>query len=127
MAVRLDDIDYFLAVAEHGQVRRAAGALGLNFFALLGATFYVVFYLQGVLDYSPLQAGATLLPDGEVKNGNIHFVAPDEPGEKEDERKINLDMLEFDYFAPIVQDKLSEPDQRIELDIRTAVAEPSGD
>lgn len=30
MAVRLDDIDYFLAVAEHGQVRRAAGALGLS-------------------------------------------------------------------------------------------------
>lgn len=40
----------------------AAGALGLNFFALLGATFYVVFYLQGVLGYSPLQAGATLIP-----------------------------------------------------------------
>lgn len=30
MAVRLDDIDYFLAVAEHGQVRRAAAALGLS-------------------------------------------------------------------------------------------------
>lgn len=40
----------------------AAAALGLNFFALLGATFYVVFYLQGVLGYSPLQAGATLIP-----------------------------------------------------------------
>ncbi|MBN1095786.1 MFS transporter [Blastococcus sp. TML/C7B] len=40
----------------------AAGALGLNFFALLGATFYVVFYLQGVLGYTPLQAGATLIP-----------------------------------------------------------------
>lgn len=30
MALRLDDIDYFLAVAEHGQVRRAAAALGLS-------------------------------------------------------------------------------------------------
>ena len=30
MTVRLDDIDYFLAVAEHGQVRRAASALGLS-------------------------------------------------------------------------------------------------
>ena len=30
MAVRLDDIDYFLAVAQHGQVRRAAAALGLS-------------------------------------------------------------------------------------------------
>jgi DNA-binding transcriptional LysR family regulator len=30
MPVRLDDIDYFLAVAQHGQVRRAAAALGLS-------------------------------------------------------------------------------------------------
>ena len=30
MALRLDDIDYFLAVAQHGQVRRAAAALGLS-------------------------------------------------------------------------------------------------
>ncbi len=30
MALRLDDVDYFLAVAEHGQVRRAAAALGLS-------------------------------------------------------------------------------------------------
>jgi predicted MFS family arabinose efflux permease len=40
----------------------ASGALGLNFFALLGATFYLVYYLQGVLGYSPLQAGAVLIP-----------------------------------------------------------------
>ncbi|MGY2083762.1 MFS transporter [Blastococcus sp. SYSU DS0539] len=40
----------------------AAGALGLNFFALLGATFYLVYYLQGVRDYSPLQSGAALIP-----------------------------------------------------------------
>lgn len=30
MAVRLDDIDYFLAVAAHGQARRAAAALGVS-------------------------------------------------------------------------------------------------
>ncbi|TFZ06133.1 LysR family transcriptional regulator [Ramlibacter henchirensis] len=30
MALRLDDIDYFLAVAQHGQLRRAADALGLS-------------------------------------------------------------------------------------------------
>jgi DNA-binding transcriptional LysR family regulator len=30
MTLRLDDIDYFLAVAEHGQVRRAADVLGLS-------------------------------------------------------------------------------------------------
>ncbi|WP_346620224.1 MFS transporter [Blastococcus montanus] len=40
----------------------AAAALGLNFFALLGATFYLVFYLQGVRGYSPLQSGAALIP-----------------------------------------------------------------
>ncbi|UOY00945.1 MFS transporter [Blastococcus sp. PRF04-17] len=40
----------------------AAGALGLNFFALQGATFYLVYYLQGVLDYDPLQSGAALIP-----------------------------------------------------------------
>ncbi|MGY1718515.1 MFS transporter [Blastococcus sp. SYSU DS0552] len=40
----------------------AAAALGLNFFALLGATFYLVFYLQGARGYSPLQSGAALIP-----------------------------------------------------------------
>jgi EmrB/QacA subfamily drug resistance transporter len=40
----------------------AAGALGLNFFALLGATFYLVYYLQGVRAYTPLQSGAALIP-----------------------------------------------------------------
>lgn len=40
----------------------AAAALALNFFALLGATFYLVYYLQGVLGYSPLQSGAALIP-----------------------------------------------------------------
>jgi EmrB/QacA subfamily drug resistance transporter len=40
----------------------AAGALGLNFFALQGATFYLVYYLQGALGFSPLRSGATLIP-----------------------------------------------------------------
>ena len=40
----------------------AAAALGLNFFALLGATFYLVFYLQGVRGFTPLQSGAALIP-----------------------------------------------------------------
>jgi EmrB/QacA subfamily drug resistance transporter len=40
----------------------AAGALGLNFFALLGATFYLVYYLQGVLGFTPLESGAALIP-----------------------------------------------------------------
>jgi EmrB/QacA subfamily drug resistance transporter len=40
----------------------AAAALGLNFFALLGATFYLVYYLQGVRGLTPLQSGAALIP-----------------------------------------------------------------
>jgi EmrB/QacA subfamily drug resistance transporter len=40
----------------------AAAALGLNFFALQGATFYLVYYLQGARAYSALQSGAALIP-----------------------------------------------------------------
>jgi EmrB/QacA subfamily drug resistance transporter len=40
----------------------SAGALALNFFAMQGATFYLVFYLQGVRGYSPLESGAALIP-----------------------------------------------------------------
>jgi EmrB/QacA subfamily drug resistance transporter len=40
----------------------AAAALGLNFFALQGATFYLVYYLQGARGYTPLQSGAVLIP-----------------------------------------------------------------
>lgn len=74
-----------------------------------------------------IQSYEQLLPDADIKNGNIEFVAPAEPNEGEDERKISLDVLESDYFAPIVLDKIPEPDQRIELDIRTSMTEKSGD
>jgi predicted MFS family arabinose efflux permease len=40
----------------------AAAALGLNFFALMGATFYLVYYLQGARGYDPLQSGAAIVP-----------------------------------------------------------------
>jgi DHA2 family integral membrane protein (MFS transporter) len=40
----------------------AVAAIGLTFFALMGVTFFVVFYLQSVRGYSPLQAGLLLLP-----------------------------------------------------------------
>ena len=40
----------------------AAAALALNFFALMGATFYLVYFLQGLRGYSPLQSGAALIP-----------------------------------------------------------------
>ncbi|MEZ0064702.1 EmrB/QacA subfamily drug resistance transporter [Streptacidiphilus sp. MAP12-20] len=37
-------------------------AIGLAFFALMGVTFFGVFYIQSVRGYSPLQAGLLLLP-----------------------------------------------------------------
>jgi EmrB/QacA subfamily drug resistance transporter len=40
----------------------SSAALALNFFALQGATFYLVFYLQGARGYTPLQSGAALIP-----------------------------------------------------------------
>src|SRR6266700_563521 len=40
----------------------AAGAIGLVFFALAGAFFFISFYLQNVRGYSPLQAGLLTIP-----------------------------------------------------------------
>ncbi|MBP2054752.1 EmrB/QacA subfamily drug resistance transporter [Streptomyces griseochromogenes] len=40
----------------------AVGAIAVIFFGLLGSSFYLVFYLQSVRGYSPLQAGCCLLP-----------------------------------------------------------------
>ena len=74
-----------------------------------------------------LQSYEQLLPDAEVKNGNIEFVVPAKPGDGEEERKISLDVLEADYFAPIVRDKIPDPDQRIELDIRPPMMETPDD
>ena len=74
-----------------------------------------------------LQSYEQFLPDAEVKNGNIEFVVPAKPGDGEEERKISLDILESDYFAPIVRDKIPDPDQRIELDIRAPVMETPDD
>jgi len=65
------------------------------------------------------QSYARLLPDTEVKNGNILFVAPPAPAEDETERFATLNVVEEEYFAPIVADRLPQPDERIELDIRT--------
>lgn len=74
-----------------------------------------------------LQLYEQLLPDADVKNGNIEFVVPAEPSEGERERKISLDVLESDYFAPIVRDKAPGPDQRIELDVRVPMMETPDD
>ncbi len=40
----------------------AVGAMGLVFFALMGVTFFSVFYTQSVRGYSPLQTGLLILP-----------------------------------------------------------------
>src|ERR1700722_6902665 len=40
----------------------AVGALGLVFFGMMGALFFLSFYLQSVRDYSPLYAGVLTLP-----------------------------------------------------------------
>jgi DHA2 family multidrug resistance protein-like MFS transporter len=40
----------------------AVGSIGLVFFALLGTLFFMVFYLQSVRGYTPLQSGVRLLP-----------------------------------------------------------------
>ncbi|MEV0592542.1 MFS transporter [Nonomuraea cavernae] len=40
----------------------AIGMVGIVFFAMMGGMFFLTFYLQIVLDYSPLQAGALMIP-----------------------------------------------------------------
>ncbi len=40
----------------------AVGALGLVFFGMMGALFFLSFYLQSVRGYSPLDAGLLTLP-----------------------------------------------------------------
>ncbi len=40
----------------------AVGSIALVFFALMGVTFFVVFYTQSVRGYTPLQSGLLLLP-----------------------------------------------------------------
>ena len=67
-----------------------------------------------------------LLPDLDIKNGNVLYVTPPQPNEGEDERKATLDVVGSDYFVPIVADKNPASDQRIELDIRMPAQELSG-
>jgi hypothetical protein len=48
----------------------AAAALGLNFFALMGATFYLVYYLQGVLALRPAGQRRGAHPHGAGHGGH---------------------------------------------------------
>ncbi|MFF4950218.1 MFS transporter [Streptomyces chattanoogensis] len=52
------DIGYFRKPA----FSAAVAAVALVFFALMGVTFFIVFYVQSVRGYSPLEAGLLLLP-----------------------------------------------------------------
>lgn len=59
-----------------------------------------------------------LFPDTQVKNGNILLVAPAEPQEGESEQKLTLDIVERQYFAQVIADKIRTPDHVIELQLR---------
>ncbi|MEV5613044.1 DHA2 family efflux MFS transporter permease subunit [Streptomyces sp. NPDC052225] len=52
------DIDYF----KNKVFSAAIAAIALVFFALMGVTFFSVFYTQSVRGYTPLQTGALMLP-----------------------------------------------------------------
>lgn len=68
----------------------------------------------------------TLIPETEVKNGNILFVRPPKVGGDGDERVATLDVVTSHYFGPIIADRFASPDQRIELDIRLPIEEGTG-
>ncbi|SHL10934.1 MFS transporter [Actinacidiphila paucisporea] len=52
------DVTYF----KKRQFSASVAAIGLVFFALMGVTFFIVFYTQSVRGYSALQSGLLLLP-----------------------------------------------------------------
>ncbi|MEV6960401.1 MFS transporter [Streptomyces sp. NPDC051207] len=52
------DVTYFRDKA----FSAAVAAIALVFFALMGVTFFAVFYMQSVLGHSPLESGLLLLP-----------------------------------------------------------------
>ena len=64
-----------------------------------------------------------LIPEVDVKNSNIIYIAPAAPDEGADETRATLDVVTRDYFAPIVADKFPAPDQRIELGIHISASE----
>ncbi|WP_406317217.1 MFS transporter [Streptosporangium sp. NBC_01639] len=52
------DVTYF----RDARFATAVGMIGVVFFAMMGAMFFLVFYLQIVLGFSALQAGALMIP-----------------------------------------------------------------
>jgi EmrB/QacA subfamily drug resistance transporter len=59
---RIDHPSLDMALFKDPRFSAAVGAIGLVFFALMGVTFFVVFYLQTARGYTPLGAGVCMLP-----------------------------------------------------------------
>src|SRR5699024_4268591 len=75
---------------------------------------------------SDLRGYRDLLPESELKNGNVQFIIPDKIDEGF-ERRISLDVLERNYFAPIIQDQNRESNQPVELGIQASNIEVNDD
>ncbi|WP_348826929.1 SIR2 family protein [Halomonas sp. RT37] len=56
-----------------------------------------------------------LISEEQIKNGNILFVAPNEPTDGEEEHKITIDVLVDDYLTPLLAEAPGPPDHVIEL------------
>lgn len=52
------DVRYFA----NARFSTAVGMIGIVFFAMMGGMFFLVFYLQIVLGFTPMQAGALMIP-----------------------------------------------------------------
>lgn len=63
-----------------------------------------------------LSSYQTLIPEADIKNGNIQFVVPPDPG-SDPERKASLDVVTNDYFSAVVTDRSLDSAEPIQLDI----------
>lgn len=81
-------------------------------------TLQVIVFCFARSDFGDYQI---LIPETDVKNNNIIFLAPPEPEAGKGELNATLDVVTAEYFAPLVADRFPMPDQRIELDIRTPI------
>src|SRR5262249_32065553 len=59
---RTDQPAFDVRLFRDPRLSASVGAIGLVFFALAGAFFFVTFYLQSVRGYTPLEAGLRTLP-----------------------------------------------------------------
>lgn len=66
-----------------------------------------------------------LLPEPEVKNGNVLFVTPFAPEEGTEELALDLDRVRDTYFAPLISDPMHAADQVIQLDVRVGSEQSS--